>query len=1272
MENMMKRTISAFLALVLVLGMLPGVPMFAGAEEVETQPETAAVETTEFVTVPEETQEPETTAAPETEAPETVPETTAPEETVPEATEAETLPAEPIPEETIPEETVPGETVPEETAVEETVPEITEDPADANDTVVTAQKIEISASKDRTYVGDDVKLTAVFTPSNTTETEVNWVVDTGSVNETALSKGYLRASEAGIVTVHAEAKDGSGVVSEPIDVEFVNYKMVINQGTFTEENVHDGWYVLQTGNTVDVSVAYMTWAWDETEADAKIELPLHTPNVQWSVTVVDYNNGFTPTGEDADKYVSWTQRADTKEITLKAKLVTEYKYIMIRAEEYLNDTQLHDENTCLAFRLYPDSYKLSITDENGKDVTNKTILLDMADPDTAYTQVLNAEVWPYEGDEDLVWSTSDAMVELTDPDEEDDANKQMIFTADARSGETVITIQGKEHPGVYATVTIKRVRLIQAIEPAKATKELETEELMAGKSARLQAVAYEDREIVDNALLKWEIAEGDEAYATITDQGVLTAKNVAEGRVITVRCSVVDKEEDAYFELYIPIRPKATAVKILSDTFLGEDNSPRMLTAGEVINGKTITVDTTEYTRAVPAYVVESYYDEYSGAGDPVGAKQEVTWKSSNTSVAAFDPLTDELVWKGKNGTTTITATAKDGSGKSGSVKLQFGAKLKELTIEGTEDMFLRSGSSWTFDLTYAPENATNKAVTWSVKAMDENGEYAADASAIATISSGGKLTAKTVYDNHMVRVFAVSKEDASISAYFDVLIRPKKDYSLTILDDYGNCVTKTTIMLDVGQSVSLDAVFVGESLGEYYSAGATWKSSSATVAYVEDGYVEALKAGSATITAKSADGKSATVTIKVVSQVDAIEVYQKNELTVLASGKSLDLKATVIDYDTATEKKPNGTPNVTKVTWHVEEGGEQYATVSSSGKVTAVKGYNGESVTVGVYARATDGSGVVSDTYYIDIYPAVESMRIDIDATAQTTGSYTYYMLESGESVGQLTAVTFPEKACDEVTWKSSNTKIATVEEDGSVTAYAAGSVTITATAKDGTNKKATFKLKIVARAYEVTLNNDKNTIDVGEEWILAIAGGKSLTIKPLFYDVNGKKLTVPVQWEIDKIYDEYGTAFVRSFKNGTLATEKVTEPKFTTVTFKADANLVDPWYGEPDADGYIRFTVTVGVYPATTSLQITENGRVVTQSLWRKVNCEPFQLGVETNAYAAPGWEWKSSNEKIAWVDPYTGTVYSTGKAGTVTITATAKDGTGKKDSIKITFAN
>ena len=198
MENMMRRAISAFMTLVLVLGMVPGVPMFAGAEEVEPQPETVAVETTEAVTVPEETDAPETTAAPETEPAETIPETTAAAETVPETTEAQ---------ETVPEETVAQEeTVPQETVIEETVPEVTEEPADANDTIVLAKKIEISASKERTYVGDDVKLTATISPSDTTETEVEWVVDGG---EYILKDGVLRGIEAGVFTITAKTTDGT-------------------------------------------------------------------------------------------------------------------------------------------------------------------------------------------------------------------------------------------------------------------------------------------------------------------------------------------------------------------------------------------------------------------------------------------------------------------------------------------------------------------------------------------------------------------------------------------------------------------------------------------------------------------------------------------------------------------------------------------------------------------------------------------------------------------------------------------------------------------------------------------------------------------------------------------------------------------------------------------------------------------------------------------------------------------------------------------------------
>ena len=161
MENM-KRALSAFMALVLVLGMLPGVPMFAGAEEVETQPETVAVETTEAATTPE-------TTVPE----ESVPETTVPEESIPETTVAEeiipetTVAEETVPETTVPEETVPEETVSEETAAVEAAEDLNAD-AEAADAVINKEvtNILVSAATNYTDVGAQVKLTAKLTPED--------------------------------------------------------------------------------------------------------------------------------------------------------------------------------------------------------------------------------------------------------------------------------------------------------------------------------------------------------------------------------------------------------------------------------------------------------------------------------------------------------------------------------------------------------------------------------------------------------------------------------------------------------------------------------------------------------------------------------------------------------------------------------------------------------------------------------------------------------------------------------------------------------------------------------------------------------------------------------------------------------------------------------------------------------------------------------------------------------------------------------------------------
>ncbi len=1295
MENM-KRALSAFLAFVLVLGMVPAVPMFASAQEVETQPETVAVETTEAVT--EETEAPETTApaqtVPETTAAaqeETVPETTAvqetePAETLPQETEpAETLPQETEPAETLPQETEPAETLPEETIPQETQEEVTaaEEAADSELAEEFVTGITVKASKTLTYLGDEITLTPTVTPSTAVDQDVVFKVlpevegledyDPPTVDEEKLAEGIVSPDGPGKLAIgwHSsdgnydpffqlpDAEQGDAEMPEPLWLEFIDYGMDINTKSIDKDHVdEDGGYKVMVGDTMGVSVRYL----DKTEPteqfpDGEPISPIHTPKVKWSLS------------EEDQKYASLSVSADTRQVTIIPKNLDVSQQITLTAkDENLFGLLGEDVVDSILVWIIPVPYKVSIR-MDGEEVNGKTIPLNVNDylfsnenpPSENWIQVaLDADVLPVEAGEELDWTASDSGTKIIhekisvdpEPVKYDTTHAEILMPVEA--GKTVITVTSKKDHSLTAQVTFERKFLLKSF--AFATRTAKLEDLTSGESFQLQAVRILptgklDKEILESDVIQWKLEnEEDEEFVTLSKDGKLTArKNLVRGKKITVICSVIDNE-DVFLTKEVNVRPKATDVEIFfEDEEEAVTGETRMLDASELETGDTIQL-------AAVVYPI-------SGSEEYLGAKGDVTWSSSKTSIATVGKTSGKVEWKGNSGTVTITAKASDG--KSGSVKLQFGAKVQEIEIDAPYqddpdmDFILTSGKSYSLDVTVKPKNATNKALIWTLEVLDENGNVLEDEDAgkYASISASGRLTAKTVYEKHLLRVTAEAKDGFGAppdSIY--VTIAPKNADQLSIYAD-DVPVTKTTLPLAKGDVITVEARAFGR------QAAVSWGPAKSSVVDVEDNgdgtaTITVKKTGSATIKATADDKRTATFTIKGVQQAEEIIWTHKHEQETLVSGKSLSLSAKAYWYNEDGKAK---TPTVSKLAWSFEEeNASDYATISSSGKVTAKAGHKGEPVDLTVVVKTTDGSDL-SETWPITITPAPEALYIYQGDSLAT--SETFAMVAPGEDALGLTAKAFYPGAEEAeeipVTWKSSSKTVAEVLEDGTVICKKAGSATITATANDGSGKKATFKLKIVAVADFATL--DAYWDGTG----IPVAGGKKLTLKGLAYDgseepklIKNKKF----KWYVsDKVDDkEYGSDYA-SISGSTLKTKEVNAEKTVWLTVMT-VESKEEWVASS--------TFAVKIRPATTKVTIINEKGNTPEKFLGYVG-RPVQILAKANDGACQAFVWKSSNPKVAdyvWNEE-TGTVeLMCFKAGTVTITATAMDGTKKSAKIKL----
>jgi uncharacterized protein YjdB len=313
----------------------------------------------------------------------------------------------------------------------------------------------------------------------------------------------------------------------------------------------------------------------------------------------------------------------------------------------------------------------------------------------------------------------------------------------------------------------------------------------------------------------------------------------------------------------------------------------------------------------------------------PDADNKTVSWSSNNSPAATVSA--GGLVTAIAEGTATVSATARDGSGKSGSVLVTVtadggSAVLVTSVTVSPATVSLETGKTSQLTVAVEPSNATDKTVTWSssnqsAATVDANGLVTAVAvsSAPVTITAtardgsgkSGSASVTVSLPSDVTPVTSITIDSSSVPA----AIYPGDTFSLSVTVEPSNATDKTV----------------------------TWSSSNQSVATVNaNGLVTAVAPGTAAITAATNDGSGKSAAYSVtVSPVLVTSVTLNESSLILIPTWTSQLTASV-SPSTATNKT---------VTW--SSGNQSVATVSANGLVTAVA-----PGTAAITAAVNDGSG--------------------------------------------------------------------------------------------------------------------------------------------------------------------------------------------------------------------------------------------------------------------------------------------------------------------------
>ncbi|MED4753525.1 Ig-like domain-containing protein [Brevibacillus choshinensis] len=547
-----------------------------------------------------------------------------------------------------------------------------------------------------------------------------------------------------------------------------------------------------------------------------------------------------------------------------------------------------------------------------------------------------------------------------------------------------------------------------------------------------------------------------------------------------------------------------------------------------------------------------------SGKTEDVTITTEWTNQGPDIAAAYAGRITAKAV-----GSTTVTATYM---GKSVLVAVNVTKKVKALTLDKQSlNVLIDDQSPAQLELTALYSDGLSENVTTKA-------EWSIDNATVATVINGqvkglnsgtGVITAK----------FGSQTTTIPVNVEIAHRLEPSKN--------------QVSLLLGGSETVKLRAIYPDGSDTEDVAAKAEWSSDNPTVADALKGKITAYGAGTATITAKYGT-KTATIAVDV-DTTQKLEVNNQNIfLHVGEASEEIKLTATYANGDGAPVSVGD------KAEWSSSKEGVAYY---SNGKIHAVA--SGEAVITAKYGNKSVSIQVdVEVPRSLDIVPSYLTMKSGTTETVKVKASF------AGAAAS--------EDITSKVTWSSDNEDIV-FAKDGVISAYKAGSATITAKYGEKTGSV------VVDVDVPQSLTADVTTVAI------PVGGAKQVTITASYPDGTKDIVTQKVTWASN-------APAVASVRQG-LITGVATGAASVTATF---------------GNRTVTIPVSVGVLQ---TLTVDKKKLVMSNGKSETVNVTAaYADGTSKNVNEQAAWT--SSSAAVAEVNQ--GKITATG-SGKATITAT-----------------